>query len=144
MLAGGVAAAIVAAVVMASPLVRPPCTLLSGDGTLVIPGSSLARGAVRFFCYRGPAGERLRFLLARDSGGEVHAVFDACRQCYKFHKGYTVSGGYLICRLCGNRYALREMQVGKASCVPVKLPLAQRGGMIEVKATDVRSGRSLF
>jgi uncharacterized membrane protein len=127
-----------------SPLVRPQCTVLIGNDTLVIPGASLVRGAVRFFCYRDRAGERLRFILARDSDGNVHAVFDACRQCYKFHKGYSVLGGYLVCRLCGNRYALKEMQAGKASCVPVKLPLAQRGDSVEVKVVDLRRGRPLF
>jgi uncharacterized membrane protein len=143
-LAGAIATAVVAAAVMASPLVRPQCTTLNGGDTLVIRGSSLVRGAVRFFCYRDRAGERLRFILARDSDGGIHAVFDACRQCYKFHKGYSVSGGYLVCRLCGNRYALKEMQAGKASCVPVKLPLAQRGDAVEVKIADLKGGRSLF
>lgn len=145
MLAGAIATAVVAAAVVASPLVRPQCTMLNGgDTTLVIPGSGLVRGAVRFFCYRDRAGERLRFILARDSDAGVHAVFDACRQCYKFHKGYSVSGGYLVCRLCGNRYALKEMQAGKASCVPVKLPLVQRGDKVEVRVADLRRGRSLF
>jgi len=143
MLAGLVATA-VAAAVMASPLVRPRCAILKGGDTLLIPGSSLVRGAVRFFCYRDSAGERLRFILARDSDGSVHAVFDACHQCYKFHKGYSVSDGYLVCRLCGNRYALKEMQAGKASCVPVKLPLAQRGDTIAVRVADLKGGRPLF
>src|SRR5438876_1717239 len=102
-------------------LSRPACTFLNGASNLTIKLSDLGPGTVRTFCYRNQAGEKLRFLLARDASGQVHTVFDACRQCYKFHKGYTYSRGYLICRLCGNHYRVEAAGLGKASCVPVQL-----------------------
>jgi uncharacterized membrane protein len=134
----------IAATLLALPLLRPQCALVKGSERVTISISRLLRGSASFFCYRDDAGQRLRFILARDTQGKVHGVFDACRQCYHFHKGYTTSGGYLICRLCGNRYALADIQAGKASCVPVSIPIEQTGDAVRVKVADLRGGRALF
>jgi uncharacterized membrane protein len=132
------------AVVAALPILRPRCTELRGKSMLAVSLARLAPGEARLFCYRDSAGERLRFLLARGDDGKVRAVFDACRQCYKFHEGYEVSHGMLICRLCGNRYPIDHLTKGEASCVPVSLPHHQDGSKVEVKVSDLQSGARLF
>jgi uncharacterized membrane protein len=139
-----VAALAVLGVMLAKSFSHLPCTLLSGASTLTIRLADLAPGTVRAFCYRDRAGRQLRFLLARDSEGQVHTVFDACGQCYKFHKGYSYSHGYLICRLCGNRYPLIEMNVGKASCVPVRLNSTTERDQARINVADVKAGKWLF
>src|SRR6266436_3439740 len=83
------AALIVIAGLLTNSLSHLSCTVLNGAATLTIKLGDLGPGTVRAFCYRDPAGRKLRFLLARDSSGRVHTVFDACGQCYKFHKGYS-------------------------------------------------------
>jgi uncharacterized membrane protein len=140
------AAALVAAVaiVAALPILRPRCTELRGAETLTVSMARLEGGEARLFCYRDRAGERLRFLLARGNDGKVRAVFDACRQCYKFHQGYDVTRGMLICRLCGNRYPIDHMINGEASCVPVSLPHHEDASQVEVKVSDLKSGAGLF
>jgi uncharacterized membrane protein len=104
----------------------------------------LLPGEVHFFAYGDRAGERIRFLLARDSTGQTKAAFDACRRCYVYHKGYFSSDGNLICRYCGNRYRLETMESGLASCVPVKLPIEIRGQTVTIKSTDLERERGLF
>jgi uncharacterized membrane protein len=141
---GAIVALAIAATLIGAQTVRHDCTELSGNDVLSIPDGALARGMARFFCYRDSSGERIRFLLARDSDGCVHGVFDACRQCYKFHKGYQISGDYIICRYCGNRYKIRYMDTGQASCVPVHLDVTQSGGKSKVKVADLQKGRTLF
>ena len=111
---------------------------------LTVSMARLESGEARLFCYRDRAGERLRFLLARGDDGRVRAVFDACRQCYKFHQGYDVVHGALICRLCGNRYPIDHMMKGEASCVPVSLPHHEDASRVEIKVSDVKSGAALF
>lgn len=141
----GVAAGLlVAGTLLMSRISRPACTFLSAADTLTIKLGDLAPGKVRAFCYTDEAGRKLRFLLARDSSGEVHAVFDACRQCYKFHKGYTYSHGYLICRLCGNRYPIEIASTGEASCVPVPLVHQTGRDQVMIKVADVKAGKGLF
>jgi uncharacterized membrane protein len=141
-----VVGALIAAVAIgaALPILRPRCTELRGDETVTVSMARLMGGDARLFCYRDRAGERLRFLLARGNDGKVRAVFDACRQCYKFHQGYDVAHGMLICRLCGNRYPIDHMANGEASCVPVSLPHHEDASRVEVKVSDLKSGASLF
>jgi uncharacterized membrane protein len=133
-----------AAALAALPVLRPRCAELQGSGVLTISLARLARGAARRFCYRDRAGDRLRFLLARGSDGKIRSVFDACRQCFKFHQGYKIARGVLICRLCGNRYPIDHMTQGEASCVPVKLQHSQSGSALQIKVSDLKSGRALF
>ena len=139
---GAVIAAI--AMVAALPILRPRCTELRGAQMLTVSLARLVSGEARLFCYRDRAGERLRFLLARGNDGKVRAVFDACRQCYKFHQGYEVAHGMLICRLCGNRYPIDHMMKGEASCVPVSLPHHEDAAKVEIKVSDLKSGAALF
>ena len=101
-------------------------------------------GKARFFCYRDRAGHLIRFVLARGDDGTVRSVFDACRRCYRFHKGYTIADGFLICRLCGNRYRLDEMRVGLASCQPVQIENAEHDGKVELQVAALERGHSLF
>ena len=142
-LAAGILVAAVA-IVAALPILRPRCTELRGAERLTVSMARLEAGVARLFCYRDSAGERLRFLLARGNDGKVRAVFDACRQCYKFHQGYDVAHGMLICRLCGNRYPIDHMTKGEASCVPVSLPHHEDAAAVEIKVSDLKSGAALF
>jgi uncharacterized membrane protein len=120
------------------------CIAVSGAGVLSINLDQIKSGHARTFCYTDRAGEKIRFILARGSDGKIRSVFDACRQCYTYHRGYAVSGGDLICRVCGNRYRVEQMLTGKASCVPVGLPHQEESGVAKVKTADVVAGRALF
>jgi uncharacterized membrane protein len=142
-LAVGVVVAAVA-IVAVLPILHPRCTELRGAETLTVTMARLADGQAHLFCYRDRAGERLRFLLAQGNDGKVRAVFDACRQCYKFRQGYDVARGMLICRLCGNRYSIDHMTKGEASCVPVSLPHHEGASQVEIKVSDLKSGAALF
>jgi len=136
---------IVVAIAAAAMLTFPArCIHVSGAELLSIPVADLARGQAQTYCYDDRAGEKIRFVLARDSDGKIHSVFDACRQCYSSHKGYRVVGDAIVCRLCGNRYPINHMMVGKASCMPVELPHQEAAGAVQVKAADLRKGRELF
>jgi uncharacterized membrane protein len=117
---------------------------VSGSDSVVIPTDTLARGQVRFYSYRDRAGEELRFILGRDSSGEVHSAMDACQRCYTYHKGYVSMHGYLVCKWCGNRYKLEAMESGLASCVPVKLPIGTAGLKVKIKPADLEHNRALF
>jgi uncharacterized membrane protein len=136
---------LVAGIASLSIATRDPVSIsVSGSDSVVIPADTLAKGQVRFYSYRDRAGEEVRFILGRDSGGEVHAVMDACQRCYTYHKGYASSHGYLVCKWCGNRYKLQAMESGLASCVPVKLPIQMTGQRVNIKPADLEHNRALF
>ena len=132
------------AIAMTISMAQPGCTSVSGKTELVIAGKTLKIGQPGTFCYRDGAGRQLRFVLARGGDGKVRSVMDACAQCYNFHKGFTYSDGYLICRLCGNRYPINHMTTGKASCVPVALPSTESDGRVTIRTADLTKRAWLF
>jgi len=139
-----VVALAIAAAVAAGPMFAPECIVANGTEIVTLSTNDLGRGSARFFCYRDHSGHLLRFVVARGDDGMIHSVFDACRQCYRFHKGYTVADGFLICRLCGNRYKLDEMRIGLASCQPVQLENSQSGEKVDVRVAALERGHFLF
>ncbi len=139
-----VVAMVVAAFLLATRSSGPACTAVRGSGTLEISIQNLAPGTAKLFCYRDSAGKRLRFLLARSAKGKVYAAFDACRECYRHRAGYSAHNGYLMCRTCGTRYRINHMRTGKASCVPVKLPVIEHGSKVDVTVSALEKGRWLF
>src|SRR5260370_4822394 len=119
------------------------CTTVPGAGDVAVNVSVLRPGSARLFCYTDDAGKRLRFVLARGDDGKVRSVFDACRQCFTFHRGYRVVGGDLICRVCGNHYRIDRMAEGKASCVPASLPHEDDSGIVRIKMADLTATHAL-
>jgi uncharacterized membrane protein len=116
----------------------------NGAGELGISASTIRSGHAQLFCYTDDAGKRLRFILARGDDGKVRSVFDACRQCATFHRGYRIVNGELICRVCGNHYPLNRMMEGKASCVPVSLAHEGESEVVRIKTADLKAGSSFF
>ena len=120
------------------------CTMVTGNEDVTVNVSALRPGSARLFCYTDNAGRRLRFVLARGDDGKVRSVFDACRQCFSFHRGYRVVGDELICRVCGNHYRIDRMTEGKASCVPASLSHEDDSQIVHIKTADLRAGHALF
>lgn len=139
-----VVAIAISAALAAGPMAAPPCRELGGTAAVSASLDEVNPGTARFFCYRSHGGREVRFVIARASDGTVHSVFDACRQCYRFHKGYALDAGYLVCRLCGNRYRLDQIDAGKASCQPVHLENSRRGRSVEMTVAALEKGAQLF
>jgi uncharacterized membrane protein len=125
-------------------IAKPGCTSVDGKDALSISGQLLDKGTAKTFCYRDEAGKNLRFVLARGTDGKVRSVMDACSQCYTYHKGFTYSDGYLICRLCGNRYPVNHILTGRASCLPVAVSSNERDGKVTIRTADLKKLEWLF
>jgi len=120
------------------------CRTVTGRDAINVNVSAMRPGSAQLFCYTDDAGKRLRFVLARGTDGKVRSVFDACRQCFTFHRGYQVVGGELVCRVCGNHYRIDRMAEGKASCVPASLAHEDASGAVRIRTADLRAGHTLF
>jgi uncharacterized membrane protein len=123
---------------------EPNFTIVAEKPLISIDSNSLKKGDVQFFAYISRSGDKIRFLLARDSTGKIKAAFDACKLCYIYRKGYYFSHGDLVCRYCGNRYTLEAMESGAASCAPIMLPFQMNGQVVTIKAADLEGGEKLF
>jgi uncharacterized membrane protein len=120
------------------------CRMVTGRDDVSVNVAAMRPGSAQLFCYTDDAGKRLRFVLARGTDGKIRSVFDACRQCFTFHRGYQVVGGELICRVCGNHYRIDRMNEGKASCVPASLPHEDASGTVRIRTADLRTGHAFF
>jgi len=120
------------------------CRMVTGRDDISVNVAAMRPGSAQLFCYTDDAGKRLRFVLARGTDGKIRSVFDACRQCFTFHRGYQVVGGELICRVCGNHYRIDRMTEGKASCVPASLPHEDASGTVRIRTADLRAGHAFF
>ncbi|MGA2410635.1 MAG: Fe-S-containing protein [Candidatus Binataceae bacterium] len=143
------AAAILTAAIGAAALhlnhnLEPGCTPVGGERIVSLPLAELGTGTARTFCYRDPGGNVIRFIVARDSDGTIHSAFDACRNCFEHNLGYRLSGAQMVCRFCGNRYPLREMGTGIASCVPIRLPHLALPDAVQIRVADLEAGGRLF
>ena len=123
--------------------VGPRITQLAGRDSVSIPGGELGRGEIRFFSYRDDGGKQIRFILGRDRVGKVAGAFDACQQCSQYRKGYTSSRGYLVCRICGNRYPLVS-RAGVGSCAPIGLTVQDSGKTVTVETRQLKEHAALF
>ena len=121
----------------------PRVTELAGRDWVSIPGGELGRGEIRFFSYRDDGGKQIRFILGRDRAGKVQGAFDACQQCSQYRKGYTSSRGYLVCRICGNRYPLNA-RTGVGSCAPIRLIVQDSGKTVAVDTGQLKEHATLF
>lgn len=126
----------------ASPGARCIAAKAAG-GIISVKLNSLRPGSARMYCY-DDAGTRLRFILARADNGKVEAAFDACRQCYMYHRGYRIEHGEVICRLCGNRYPVDHLTKGKASCAPIPLLTHVSRKTVTVRVSNLVAKRYLF
>ncbi|MGH7814325.1 MAG: Fe-S-containing protein [Candidatus Binataceae bacterium] len=117
---------------------------VSGTNFVSIELSAIAPGHAKGFTYTDSVGRELRFILARGKDGQIGAAFDACRQCYSYHRGYKICSGELMCRECGNRYPTGRMSEGKASCVPIALAHRVDSGKVTIKTADLEAGSWLF
>jgi len=120
------------------------CRMVMGREAIDVNVSAMRPGSAQLFCYTDDAGKKLRFVLARGTDGKMRSVFDACRQCFTFHRGYQVVGGELICRVCGNHYRIDRMAEGKASCVPASLPHEEASGTVRIRTADLQAGHAFF
>lgn len=137
------AVASVAGFIVAGPMAGPRFIKVKETTALRIPLADIAPGTGRFYSLKD-SGRELRFVLARGGDGKVRSVFDACGQCYRYRKGFTIVGHELICRLCGNRYPIDHMMIGKASCAPVAISSQVKDGYVVVKIENVKKGSWLF
>ena len=126
-------------------MAKPGCTEVEGKDTLVISDRPDRQGHRANLLLPRRGRKKLRFVLARASDGRVHSVMDACSQCYSYHKGFAYSDGYLICRLCGNRYPIDHiLEPAKPRACRSRLPSSETDGNVIIRTADLKKNRWLF
>lgn len=108
---------------------------------LVYNTEQLKSATAIWFTY--PIGsDRERFLLQRDSSGEVHAAVASCPACYSSRKGNTFRDGALYCDKCRQFMRManpNENLSAVRECVAVPVPFSRDGKVITIHASDMEN-----
>ena len=116
----------------------------SKDDPVSIPLSEISTSA-RFYTFDSN-GVTVRYFVVLGSDGKVRTAFDACRVCYKNHKGYTQVGNYMKCNNCGKTFSIDELGTGNSElgCWPSYLANEVKGDSVLLKKTDLEANAYLF
>lgn len=90
------------------------------SGDLRIIKSEVSETA-KFYPYK--AGKtNMEVLAVKASDGTIRTAFNTCQVCYDSGRGYYKQrGDELVCRNCGNRFQLDQVERIKGGCNPVPI-----------------------
>lgn len=120
-------------------------TSVRAEGNAVrIPIQDVNDGNVHFYEFR--LGEkRIHFFVRSDGSGQIRVHFDACRTCFRHHKGYRQEGTDIVCNECGYKFRLADEEWKDIDgCTPIGLPHTEDGSSITILVSDLRKGMRFF
>lgn len=104
-----------------SALNRHISSTLNDKGDLVIPLSDITENAAFFSVTVGST--PLEVLAVKAPDGSIRTAFNTCQVCFGSGRGYYMQeGNELVCQNCGNRFAMKDVQVTKGGCNPLPIP----------------------
>ena len=114
------------------------------QGQVVLDVSDLTPQKAQFYRFLNAGNQEVKFFVARDVAGEIHAAFDANAICYKTKRGYTYQGEWVVCNKCDKAFRVTEINDGGGGCKPV--PLAHRldGDELVLQEGDILAGWRYF
>lgn len=109
---------------------------LNDKGELVIPLSDITDNAGFFSVTVGST--PLEVLAVKAPDGTIRTAFNTCQVCFGSGKGYYVQeGDELVCQNCGNRFAMKDVQVTKGGCNP--LPISEEDKTVSDTSITIHS-----
>jgi len=113
------------------------------DGLVAVNVSSLKSGQSKHYQYQ--EGKTLiRFFVVRDNQGTVRAALDACEECWKADKGYTLEGQAMLCVNCGRKFALSSIGFARGGCNPHPVVFRMDGENLTVATQELSTGSRYF
>lgn len=119
-------------------------TVKANNGTVTLPAAKLDDGKAHFYKFED-GGKEIKFFAAKASDGNYKTAFDACDSCYRSQKGYEQQGDKMNCNNCNKKFAIKSLGPNSTGgCNPGYLPHQQAGGIIYIKAADLKGGARYF
>ena len=116
----------------------------ANNGVVTISAAKLADGKARFYKL-ADGGKEIAFFAVKAADGSYKIAFDACDACYKSKKGYEQQGDKMNCKNCNQKFAVDRLGPNATGgCNPGYLPHQFNGGVISIKAADIKGGAGYF
>jgi len=113
------------------------------QGVMQLDVADLGRSSVRFYSYLSPANQEVRFLVARDSAGEIQTAFDAAESDFKLRRGFRQEGDWIVNNKCGTSCKLADIATG-GGCRPIPFAHRVAGNTLVLAENDLLAGWRYF
>ena len=114
------------------------------EAEVAYPVKTFQDGKARFYEYKTGDGITIKYFILKSSDGVVRAAFDACDVCWPQGKGYYQKDDFMVCRNCGRRFSLVNVNVITGGCNPGALTRVVVGEKLVVKVKDIIEGKKYF
>ena len=108
------------------------------------PVSDYADGQAKYYSFKSPQGQDIRYFIMQSSDGVIRAAFDACDTCWAAAKGYRQEGDNMVCNNCGLRFPSVKINVVKGGCNPSPLTRTIAGNNVIIKVNDIIEQGSFY
>lgn len=118
--AAGIVLAVVAGFVVLNNIPGKRGEPVVSGGDLKINKSELSRTA-KFYPYETD-GTYMEVIALKADDGSIRTAFNTCQVCFKSGRGYySQQGSELVCKNCGNRFKLDQVEKIRGGCNPVPI-----------------------
>lgn len=113
--------------------------LPQNGGNIEIPLTEVGDGKAHFYKL-----DNVKYFTVKASDGTIRTAFDACEVCFQSKKGYYQEGDAMVCRNCGKRFPVSELDKRQGGCKPIHLDSEVKNGKLIVKTSDLLKMKQYF
>lgn len=113
--------------------------LPKNDGKVEIPLAEINDRKAHFYKL-----DNVKYFAVKAADGSIRTAFDACEVCFQAKKGYYQEGDTMVCRNCGKRFLISELDKKQGGCKPIHLDSEIKDGKLTVKADNILKMKKYF
>jgi uncharacterized membrane protein len=122
----------------------PQASSAAPSNELRVPINEVSSGRAKFFDYKLPNNQQIKFFVVKSSEGDYRAALDACEVCAHAKKGYHQEGDDMVCNNCNKRFPTALIGKISGGCHPIGLTATNDGSTIAIKKSDLEVGSKYF
>jgi len=111
---------------------------------ITYPVDRFADGRAQHFNYTTADGLTIRYFVVKGKDGVIRTAFDACDACWAANKGYSQDGNHMVCRNCGQKFAVEKVGRQRGGCNPAPLTGRETDNNVVIRVTDILEGKRYF
>lgn len=115
-------------------------------GDILINKSEITSTA-KFYKYKS-GNVNMEVMAVKATDGSIRTALNTCQICYDSGRGYyTQQGSYMVCKNCGNKFNLDQIEKIKGGCNPVPILAEDKTETVDtitISSTYLDTQKSFF
>lgn len=87
---------------------------------------------------------KVRYFIVKSKDGVIRAALDACDVCWRANMGYVQQNDEMICRNCGRKFNIKNINIVSGGCNPVPLKRTIKDDKLVISKDDLKDGVRYF